>query len=120
MAETKRKVKQIPVRIVKATQDNTLVEFTLGGLIQRATIPTAEIHDEKAPDEVLAAGIPYGIPWEFIELHLKSSDLANALRISGIWTYEDALRNPNLIVSALQAVYGVDLAALLKFARDNK
>lgn len=119
--ETKqRKVKLIPVRVVSAQPDNTLVEFTMGGLLQRATIPTVEVQDGKAPDEVLLAGIPYGIAWEFVELSARSIDLANALRASGVWTYDDAARNPKLIVAVLQTVYGVDLAALLNYARENK
>ena len=115
-----KKVKQVPVKVISANTDSALVEFTFGGLFQRATIPVAEIQDGKAPDEVLLAGIPYGVAWEFVELSARSIDLANQLRANGVWTYEDAARNPNQIVSALQAVYGVDLAALLKYARENK
>lgn len=120
MTETKRKVKQISVRIVKATQENTIVEFMLGGLLQRATIPTVEVHNEKVSDDVLLAGIPYGTPWEFLDLKTTSIQLANALRMAGIWSYENAVSKPNVVISALQAAYGVDLAALLKFARENK
>ena len=120
MTETKLKTKAVQIKVIKSTTDNTLVEFTLGGLIQRATIPSAEITDGKAPDEVLLAGIPYGASWELVALKANSILLANTLRTYGIWTFEDAMSNPNLVISALQAVYGVDLAALVKYARENK
>jgi hypothetical protein len=118
--KTKHKVKLVPVRVVSANIENALVEFALGGLFQRATIPAAEIVDGKASDEILIAGIPYGTAWEFVELSVGPIALANYLRANGVWTYEDAARNTNMVISALQAVYGVDLAALLKYARDNK
>lgn len=118
--KTKRKMKQVDVKIINANEESAVVEFTLGGLLQRAIIPTAMIVDGKAPDEVLIAGIPYGTPWEFLKLSANPIMLANTLRANGIWTYEDAKRKPREIVSALQAVYGVDLAALLEFARENK
>lgn len=116
----KKKPKMIPIVILKSQPDSALVEFTHDGLLQRAYIPTAEIVDGKASEAVLDAGIPYGIDWESISFKSSNKDLANALRKKGIWTCEDAQRNTNVIVSALQAVYGVDLAALLKYAREQK
>lgn len=118
--KTKRKPKLIPVKVVRANEDNALIEYLFGGLLQRVTIPVDEIHDGKAADDVVMAGLPYGVPWEMMKLSASPIMLANALRNNGIWTYEDAIRNPRGIVSALQAAYGVDLAALLEYARDNK
>jgi hypothetical protein len=115
-----KKSKTVKVKIVKASQDNATVEFTLGGILQRAIIPTNRIEDNKAPEDILSVGIPYGIPWELVQLKASSIELANALRMQEIWTYDDAMNNPNKIISALQAVYGVDLAALLQYARQNK
>jgi len=118
--ETKYKAKLIPVRVISAQSDNALVEFTMGGIFQRATIPTAELEGDKAPDDVLIAGIPYGVPWEFVELSASPIVLANTLRANGVWTYQQAISSPNKIVAVLQTVYGVDLAALLNYARENK
>lgn len=115
-----KKKKMIAVIAIKSKADVSLVEFTADGLLLRAYIPTLEIIDGKAPEAVLLAGVPYGIDWEDVKLSVRSIDLANALRRAGIWTCEDAMKNPNGIISCLQAVYGVDLAALLKYARENK
>ena len=116
----KKKPKMIPVVILKASGDNAMVEFTLDKIFQRATIPTNIIEDGKVPEDELRFGIPYGVPWEIVPLSASSIETANQLRKMGIWTADDAMRNPNVIIAALQAVYGVDLAALIKFARENK
>ena len=116
----KRKEKLIPVKVIKQAADNATVEFTLNKLLQRAVIPAGFIENGKVPEDVLEAGIPYGIDWENVKLSASSIELANMLRRLGIWTYEDAMRNPNRIVSVLQTVYKIDLAALLAFARENK
>ena len=118
--EKKRKVKKIKVKVLKAGLDNAMVEFMLDKVFQRATIPTNFIDDEYVEQAVLEAGIPYGIPWELVELKASPIDLANILRKNDIWTVDDAMRNPNKIISALQAAYGVDLAQILKFAREYK
>lgn len=118
-AKTKKK-KMVAVNVISATVNTVLVEFTADGLLMREYIPTVEVIDGKAPEDVLMAGIPYGVDWEDIKLKASAIELANALRMNGIWTCEDAMKNPNKIISALQAVYGVDLAALLKHARENK
>ena len=118
--EKKRKVKKIKVKVLKAGPDNAMVEFMLDKLLQRATIPTSLIEDEYVEQAVLEAGIPYGVPWELVKLSASPIDLANTLRVYDIWTVDDAMRNPNKIISALQAVYEVDLAQILKFAREYK
>ena len=116
----KKKIKMISVTILKATPDNAMVEFVLDKLFQRATIPTNIIEGDKVPEDELRFGIPYGIPWELVQLSASSIELANLLRKNGVWTYDDALLNPNKIISVLQTVYGVDLAQILKVARENK
>lgn len=115
-----RKPKMIPVKVIKARVDNALVEYQLKGVLQRCTIPTSLIENGAVPDDELSYGIPYGIAWENVELSASSKDLANMLRIQGIWTVEDAMSNPNKIVAALQAVYKIDLAKIIGYARDNK
>lgn len=120
MDEKKPKVKMISVKIIKATPDNSMVEFILDNILQRSIIPNDTIEDSKVDKAVLEAGIPYGIPWELVELKASSIDLANALRKNDIWTCEDAMGNPNKIISVLQTVYKVDLAQILQVARENK
>jgi hypothetical protein len=114
-----KKPKMIPVKVIKGNPDNSMLEFEIGGLLQRAIIPNNIIEDGKCQEDELQFGIPYGIPWENVKLSASSIDVANALRRMEIWTVEDAMSNPNRIIAALQAVYGCDLAALVMYAREN-
>jgi hypothetical protein len=118
--EMKRKPKQVPVTVIWATEESSLIEFTYGGLLQRVIIPSQDVIDEKVSDDILPFGIPYGVAWEDVPLKASSIMLANQLRANGIWTYDDARTKPMQIVACLQAVYGVDLAALFEYARENK
>jgi len=115
----KRKPKLIPVRLVRSNADNAIVEYELNKVLQRATIPSNIIEDGKVPEDELQFGIPYGVPWELVKLTASSIDLANMLRRMEIWTYEDAMSNPNKVISALQAVYKCDLAQIIQYAREN-
>jgi hypothetical protein len=115
----KRKPKMILVRLVKSNADNAIVEYELDKVLQRATIPSNIIEDGKVPEDELQFGIPYGVPWELVKLSASSIDLANMLRRMEIWTYEDAMSNPNKVISALQAVYKCDLAQIIQYAREN-
>jgi len=115
----KRKPKMILVRLVRSNADNAIVEFTIDKVLQRATIPSNIIEDGKVPEDELQFGIPYGVPWELVKLSASSIDLANMLRRMEIWTYEDAMSNPNKVISALQAVYKCDLAQIIQYAREN-
>ena len=118
--ELKRKPKQVPVVVIWANEDSSLVEFVYGGLLQRAIIPSQDIVDDKASDDILPFGVPYGIQWENVTLRASSIELANSLRRNGVWTCQEAQARQMTIVACLQAVYGVDLAALLDYAREHK
>lgn len=107
----------IPVKIVEMRGESALVEWNL----KRAIIPASVIHDDlTVSQDELEMGIPYGIPWENITLTATSQALADHLRANGIWTREDLERNPSAAFGALQAVYGVDLAAIYQAAYGGK
>jgi hypothetical protein len=106
----------IPVTIIEARGETFLVEYNAGGL-KRAIIPGSEVKDGQADVEILALGIPYGLPWEeMVNLQATSELLAQELRIRGIWTIDDMRRNQPVVYGALQAVYGLDLAGLINAA----
>jgi hypothetical protein len=80
---------------------------------QRAIVPASEAGNPEA----LARGVPYGLPWEeviaSVGLNATPQSLAGELRKRGIWTADDLRRNVNAALGAIQAVYGLDLAALI-------
>jgi len=115
--EKKAKVKLIMVKTIKAKGEGALVEWMEKSILRRATVPLYAVQDSQVEDTVLVAGIPYGLPWEDVKLaQPKGADIANALRAAGIWTKQDLFDNPNKAIGILQAIYGVDLSALINFA----
>jgi hypothetical protein len=72
--------------------------------------------EEKDNLAAFAVGMPWGIPWEAVELSASSEDLAERLRQRGIWTVEDLKNDTRGAMAALQAAYGVDVSKLFQFA----
>lgn len=101
-------------RVIRTENENSLVEFEEDGLLQRVWIPSKELNkNAKASKEVLAKGMPYGVPFEhLIKIELTAEALATHLRRAGIWTKHDAQTKPQLVVSALQRAYGVELSKI--------
>ncbi len=115
--EKKVKAVLFQVRLIRATGKAALVEWVHQGKLNRAVVPLDAIQDGAVTNNVLAAAIPYGVAWEEIEFHRPSpAQIANALREAGIWTREDLFANPNKAIGVLQAIYGVDLGALIGLA----
>ena len=111
------RVRQVAVSTVRVTGEGALVEYAQKGKAKRVTIPASEVRGGKVAQDVLDAGIPYGLPWEEVQLATITADeLAANLRKAGIWTAEDLRRNTQKAVGVLQATYRLDLAALLRFA----
>ena len=61
-----------------------------------------------------------GVKWENLKLKANSKDLAKLMRDNGLLTYEDVRQNTRLVVALLQRIYGVDLAAVLAFAKEQE
>lgn len=93
-----------------------LVEYVSNGEVFRVIVPNPE--NGKVERDVLDLGVPYGIDWAAILKPAKPTpeDFARALKNADIWTLSDAMTRPNEVISALHAVYGIDLAAVLTAA----
>lgn len=107
------------VRVVEQRGPAVVVEYAGGQ--KRAVVPAESLVDGCVSTETLDFGIPYGLPWEqLLQPAVTPETLAAALRAAGIWTLADIEHNPNAVLGALQAAYGVDLGALLQAARTYK
>ncbi len=118
-AEPKPKPAPVPVTVLGVQGQSALVEWADGGLPRRAYIPASAVKDGRASPVTLGRGVGYGAPWERLD-HPRAGQLATALRNRGVWTYEDLRTNPNAAIGALQAIWRLDLAALLAFAKENE
>jgi hypothetical protein len=119
-----RKRDRIPVQVVRRSGQAALVEFADAGRPARVTLPEDLLEGDgglcTADPADLAAGVPYGLPWEKATTgRVTPEKIAGALRNAGIWTAEDLKRQPRAAVGALQAAYGLDLAALMAFAAES-
>lgn len=109
------------VRIVERRGRAALVEWPDdAGRLRRAVVPGEIVVDNEVDVEVLDRGVEYGVPWEEIvgALEVTPEHVAAELRRRGVWTTEDARRNPQVAAAALQAACGLGLAALLGAARE--
>ena len=121
---SKPKRDRIPVQVVRHSGQAALVEFADAGKPMRVTLPDDLLEGDgglcTADPADLAAGVPYGLPWEKATTgRVTPEKIAGALRNAGIWTAEDLKRQPRAAIGALQAAYGVDVAALMAFAAES-
>jgi hypothetical protein len=100
--------------IVDVQGQAALVEYDAGGgRLKRVLVPRSLVN---AIDD-LDMGIPYGVPWEeLVQVDVTPQEIANRLRIAGIWTLEDLHRNPKVAMGALQAAYKADIQRLAALA----
>ena len=111
----------IDVKIIQQSGQSALVEYQETGATKRVTIPARDIYDGQVNKYNLNLGIPYGVRWsELIELKASSARLEENLHRIGIWTAEDALRDAQKVLGAIQATYQVDLSAILRIAKEAR
>lgn len=114
----------VRVNVISIKGESILVQYEEGGTLLRRYIPASKLSILKndathgvVSVEVLRHAIPYGYPWEDVELTFDQIKFANELRNLGIWTAADALKNPNGLWSALRAALADTLSKILVEAR---
>lgn len=115
--------KKEPISVValKVAGGSALVEWVENGEVRRGYLPTNKVREGALlPPTELKRALPYGVRWEKVKLIADPQRLAKELHDRDIWTYDDLVKNPGGGLSALQAAYRVDLAALLSFAREQQ
>lgn len=88
------------VKVIEREGQSALVQYDDGNTLHRCYIPIEEIKRNRVEDEVLAAGIQYGIEWaEVLDLSaLLPLTVDRALKERGIWTREDLLAKDRVII----------------------
>lgn len=114
------------VLILDTRGDAALAEWRDASGVHRAYVPLAALSDlaagvAQAEYETLAAGIPYGEPWELLPIGRVGADrIARELRERGLWSREDLRRDLAGARAALQAAYGEDLKILIDATRNER
>ena len=109
-----RKKQHIIIDIIERKGQSALVEWPQGGDLRRAYVPASKIKDAKCDEDVLNAGLPFGVPWEELidASGLTPGAIAMELRRRGIWTSADIERNPKGVRRAVDAATGLTMGAL--------
>lgn len=115
--EKETKTRKTEVKIIRKAGENSLVEWMDKGLPRRATVPGRENSYSK---DVLSAGVPYGVRWEDVEINADAVKLAEALYKNDIWTLEDVMANPKAVIGICMDVIGVNLTAILNYAKPKE
>ena len=100
------------MRIIKTKGKVALVERDGN----RRLVPIEEAGNPEAFD----LGLQWGVPWEEVELTASPETLAAELRRRGIWRAADLRANPNVVLAAIHAAYGVELSALQRLATKHQ
>ena len=119
--ETKKTyVKKIDVEVVSVKDKTSLVKYLDGDNLRKVYVPTSKLSKGKVEEPVLKKGVPYGLPWDKIELpEITGEQLADELHKRNIWTAEEFRRNPEGIRAAVNHLYGKPLAILTVFVREE-
>lgn len=118
--DKEQKTKLIPVRTVSTTGKSSVVEYLDKEGLHRVSIPSSAVAD-KVDLELLEAAPAYGVPWA--EMSIKpftGKELQAALYAAGVWTADDVMRRPQLVIGALQGLLWLHLGSLVEFAASKK
>ncbi len=119
--ETKKKAKRIKVNIISVSDKTSLVAYVDGDILRKVYIPSSKISTGKVEELFLTKGVPYGLPWEEIELpEITADGLAEALRNRNIWTAEQSRANPNGLRAAIISTYSPLFVAIADFIREQQ
>jgi len=118
--ETKeeKKPKVQKVRLISSRGKGAVVEWVEDGKVFRKVVPVSKIKGNEIDEATLKKSPDYGVPWaKEVNPKASSEDIEVALHNAGVWTAEDAMKNPQAIIGSINAAYKADLVAILKAAK---
>lgn len=110
------------VKLIATDGQAAIVEHQSDNGIERIIVPNGEINAGRISEKALKQSIPFGgielTDYLPEQLTIKVSDLQDTLRQRGLWTQEEYLKNPQIIMGALQKLYGVDVTRILNLVSE--
>lgn len=104
----------------------TLIEYIEDGVPYRISVQSSSIvtkdGDSYVSKHLLGQGLPYGVPWS-LKLTLNQitpESLEIELHKAGIWTAEDALKNPSTVQSAILSALRITLSDIMRIAKESQ
>jgi len=115
--ETPKPPSKVTVNVVEKRGKSAVVEW-VDGKAFRKVVPLKDVKDGEILESVLKKSPDYGVPWaKEVDPNATPEDIEVALHNAGIWTAEDALRNPAGIKGAINAAYKSGLVEILQAAK---
>jgi hypothetical protein len=112
----------IKVKLIGTDGQAAIVEYQIDSRVKRAIVPNSEVKNGQISEKTLQQSIPFGgielTDYLPEKLTIKTSDLQGLLWQRGLWTKDDYLKNPNIILGALQKLYGVDVTRILNLVSE--
>lgn len=109
----------VGVRVLKDAGRTVLVGWSAEGQERRAYLPATAVIAGQADEVDLSRAIPYGVPWaEVLDVKVTPAAIEAGLREAGIWTLADLQGDLQRAVNVLQRLYRVEVAALVRAARE--
>ena len=102
-------------KIIQKNKNAAVVEYQDETGINRGIIPIRAV--DTITEKNIDQAIPYGYPWDELDLKFDATMFKNAMYNRGIWTAQDALKNPSGVLAAIQTALGATLADVLTAAR---
>lgn len=110
----------IPVKVVLTMRTACVIEVITGDDSERRIVPKSKIINGEIDEETFKKGILYGFDWKTIDIHIEQRELSAALHNNGIWTIEDALREPKAVKAAVEVITAKLLKSVLETANAEK
>ena len=105
--QPKKRIKRLPVRIIRTDNKIQLIEFVGENELIRKLVETGTVKSGKIGEDIFNAAPDYGIPWnEFNSDCVDSQQVHDNLHKQGIWTFEDLRLNLQLASRILIAAGG--------------
>ena len=108
------------VTIISAKGQSALVEHLADGILKRVYVPADKVLNQFVDDKVLAQGIPYGFPWDEIEIRFDMQQFAIEMHNAELWTVEDVLKSPNKLTGVLRKIFEPSFKVTLETALREK
>ena len=119
------RAKMIKVKLISTQGAAAIIEHQSNNGPERAIVPNEAVKGGRIAKKDLDTAIPFGgielADYGIAEqLTINIDDLQKLFRERGLWTEEDYLSSPQVILGALQKLYGLDTTAILNAIKVGK
>lgn len=106
----------IKVTLINANETNALVEYDN----KRVYIPVKHLQGGFVKDFILERGVQFGVDFKSINIEVSPEEVEKQMHKRNIWTREDIMSKPALVIAALQDALGLTLSNILQFVERKK